>query len=79
MPINNLNNDIDISELINKTKGFSGAEVVAVCNEATYIAIDLNDEYIKQNHLIQAINNMKPQITVKMLEFYENIAKGFKI
>lgn len=68
---------IDISELVNKTKGFSGAEVVASVSEAALIAIDEEKDIITNEHLLKAIDGIKPQITPSMLQFYDQLKKQY--
>jgi len=68
---------IDMQELLNSTDGFSGAEVVSICNEAAIHAIDEGAECVAQSHLVTAVQDMKPQITPTMLNFYKNIALKF--
>eukprot|EP01035_Chromulina_nebulosa_P019992 gene19992-25963_t len=70
---------INIQELVDMTNGFSGAEVVAICQEASYIAMDNGSEGVSQSNLVQAINETKPQINEKMIQFYENIQNNFII
>jgi ATP-dependent 26S proteasome regulatory subunit len=70
-------NGIDISELVNKSNGFSGAEVVACVSEAALIAIDDEDDFITHQHLLKAINGIKPQITQSMLLFYDQLKKQY--
>ena len=64
-------------DLINKTKGFSGAEMVSVVQEAGMLAIDEMCEVLKLSHLYSAISGIQPQITNEMLLFYKNIAKNY--
>jgi AAA family ATPase len=63
--------------LLDKTEGFSGAEVVSICNEAAIFAIDEDAEFVTQAHLVKAAEELKPQITQKMLQFYKEIALKF--
>lgn len=71
--------DIDMDELVRLSDGFSGAEVVAICNDASYIALEQGAEAICRGHLLEAISDMKPQITREMLAFYEDLKKTFQI
>ena len=64
-------------DLINRTKGFSGAEMVSVVQEAGMLAIDEMCEELKLEHLYSAISGIQPQITNEMLLFYKNIAKNY--
>ena len=57
--------------------GFSGAEVVAVCTEAAYIAIDCDYAFISRSHLTEAAGAIKPQITRDTLDFYEGLSRKF--
>jgi AAA family ATPase len=65
---------IDFQQLVNATRGFSGAEVVAVCNEAALHAIDRDAEVLTQEDILMAASKIKPQITIEMLRFYSNFA-----
>ena len=67
------NEDIDMNFLVSNTKGFSGAEVVAITAEAAMLALDEGSDTVHMAHLKQAINSMTPQITKEMLHFYESL------
>jgi SpoVK/Ycf46/Vps4 family AAA+-type ATPase len=64
-------------ELIRRTSGFSGAEMVALVQEAGMLAIDEGGDLLDSKHLFYAIDHIKPQITKEMLLFYENIVKTY--
>jgi AAA family ATPase len=66
-----------LEELVQITAGFSGAEVVAVVQEAAMLAVDRGHEAVDRAHLIEAIQAIKPQITPDMLAFYENLAAQY--
>ena len=63
--------------LINRTEGFSGAEMVAVVQEAGMLAIDEGQDMLHVRHLHRAIRDITPQITREMLQFYERIAATY--
>lgn len=69
-----LSGAIDFQELINVTRGFSGAEVVAVCNEAALYAIDRDADSLTQEDILAAARKITPQITADMIKFYTNFA-----
>jgi AAA family ATPase len=69
--------DFDYDALVRKTAGFSGAEIVGVCTEAAMLAIEANDQYLRCEHVLQAVAEVKPQITPAMLEFYRSCAEKF--
>jgi SpoVK/Ycf46/Vps4 family AAA+-type ATPase len=80
--------DIDIDHLARDevSGGYSGAEIVAICRDAAFLALEEdasaknNDEEklhvanvrIEQRHVLQAISSMKRQITPEMIEFYNS-------
>ncbi len=66
---------IDFQQLVKATRGFSGAEVVAVCNEAALNAIDRDADALSQEDFLVAARKITPQITVEMLKFYDNFAR----
>ena len=65
--------DVDIQPLVDKTLGFSGAEVVAAVSESAFLAMEDNLDMIYQIHLLESIASIKPQINQEMLDFYDNI------
>ena len=62
----------------NVSKGYSGAEIVALCRDAALHAIgDMDDGLIDRpqihmSHLLRSINDMKPRTTKEMLKFYSS-------
>jgi ATP-dependent 26S proteasome regulatory subunit len=71
--------DIDIDTLLDRSEGFSGAEVASICSEAAMIAIEAGDTMIRQQYLLEVLSSIKPQITPEMIAFYEDIkAKSFR-
>ena len=72
----NFTGDDLLDDLIMRTSGFSGAEMVAVVQEAGMLAIDEGKDALDPSHLYRAISGITPQITASMLRFYQNIAKG---
>ncbi|KAL7542176.1 hypothetical protein ACHAXR_011597 [Thalassiosira sp. AJA248-18] len=72
--------DVDISAVASDdiSKGYSGAEIVALCRDAALHAIgEMDDGYldrpqIHMRHLLQSIKDTKPRTTKEMLSFYES-------
>jgi AAA family ATPase len=73
IPINN--DDIDLDRLAALTDGFSGAEIVGACRQASLLAIRDNPDAqcIEARHLNAAIEQVQPAITMEMLAFYESL------
>ncbi|CAM9730851.1 unnamed protein product [Choristocarpus tenellus] len=65
--------DVDSRLLADKTAGFSGAEVVALCREASICALeeDRSAERVCQRHLLLALQQIRPQITPSVLAAYD--------
>ena len=64
-----LDNDVDISKLVELTEGFSGAEIAAITNRAAITALkryvskksqNVNDIKIVQKDLVDAVDKVKP-------------------
>ena len=77
--------DIDIGYLASAeiSEGFSGAEMVAICRDASLLALEACDNElgaprITMRHLLSALNRMRRQITPEMLAFYDNFRKSSK-
>jgi SpoVK/Ycf46/Vps4 family AAA+-type ATPase len=66
-----------LSEILIRTKGFSGAEMVAAVQEAGMLAIDSGAHALDLSHLFDAIHGIIPQITQDTLDFYEKIAAEY--
>lgn len=72
-----LTGEFDYDALVRKTAGFSGAEIVGVCTEAAMLAIEANELFLRCEHVLSAIAEVKPQITESMLQFYRSCADKF--
>ncbi|KAJ3210979.1 spermatogenesis associated protein 5 [Entophlyctis luteolus] len=66
--------DVDCPALAELTDGYSGAEVVSVCQEAAMFAMEEKPdaEAVFQKHFIEAISRVTPRITADMIEFYNH-------
>ncbi len=80
--------DVDIDKLAEKTEGYSGADIEAVCNEATMLAIrdyiskgnnpdNPKDAEIAMKHLEDALKRVKP-LGKEEIDFYRKISERFK-
>lgn len=63
-------------QFVAQTAGFSGADVVAACSEASIAAIDrdVNAESIEWEDLSRGISKVVPRISADMLAFYHNFS-----
>ena len=76
--------------LVAKTRGFSGAEIVACCRQAALRALDAvvdesstydddaaaRDVVVRLDDLTAAADATTPQITAKVLSFYQGWDRG---
>ncbi|KAJ3211504.1 spermatogenesis associated protein 5 [Dinochytrium kinnereticum] len=65
--------DVDVMELATKSDGFSGAEVVSLCQEAALLAMeeDIQAKEVKRDHFLAAVAGVTPRITAEMIAFYD--------
>eukprot|EP00792_Barthelona_sp_PAP020_P004430 TRINITY_DN2122_c0_g1_i1.p1 TRINITY_DN2122_c0_g1~~TRINITY_DN2122_c0_g1_i1.p1 ORF type:complete len:580 (-),score=142.18 TRINITY_DN2122_c0_g1_i1:10-1749(-) len=73
-----LDKNVFIDELSDLTDGYTGAEIQAICQEAALIAMrqSLDIETITLQHFQEALDVVKPAITKKTCEFYEDFRLG---
>lgn len=74
--------DVDIPELARLTEGYSGAELVRICQEASKIADERCDQVgeelpIHMEFFVEAKTMIRPQITQEVVEGYKRWAAGF--
>ncbi|RPB23374.1 AAA-domain-containing protein [Terfezia boudieri ATCC MYA-4762] len=70
--------DVDLGQLAIDTEGYSGAELVHLCDEASHYAMreDLQIESVAWRHFEEAKKHSTRQITDKMRKFYEDWKVG---
>ncbi|KAI9361474.1 P-loop containing nucleoside triphosphate hydrolase protein [Pilaira anomala] len=66
--------DVDIEEIASKSQGCSGAEAVAICQEAALFAMeeDIHIESVKMRHFRKSLETFTRRITPEMLKFYKD-------
>ncbi|HHF56109.1 MAG TPA: AAA family ATPase [Thermoplasmatales archaeon] len=82
--------DVNIDELAEKTEGYTGADIAAVCNEAVMAAIreyiekggkmdkeEIKKLKIRKKHFEEALKNVKP-LAKEELQRYVEIAEKFE-
>ncbi|KAA2280078.1 MAG: CDC48 family AAA ATPase [Candidatus Nitrosocosmicus sp.] len=72
MPISS---DVDLNKISSLTKGFSGADLVALCRFAAINAIHKNSDMIFNSDFEESLNNVKPSITNDVHNWYSSIEK----
>ena len=68
---------MDLEQLVEKSVGFSGAEIVNVCEEAGMKCLreNINSDTIRMQHLEMAVKSVVPQISKETNEYFENFNK----
>ena len=68
-----LSGEIDLKELAVATKGYSGADLVAVCRESAVNAMRNNSPKVTSGDFSTALKNVKPSITKVVEEWYSTV------
>ena len=63
---------MNINDIITQTKGYSGAEITAICREAALAALqeDIDAKYVKNENFVQALKTVKPRISADLVQYY---------
>jgi len=71
--------DVDLHELSEKTEGYVGSDIEALCREAAMIALrkDINSEKVKREHFEEAMKKVKPSVTKQDLEKYKKMEENY--
>lgn len=72
-----LDGDVKLKELAKKTKGYSGADIEALCRKSGMIALheDINISKISLKHFNEALRKINPSTTPRTKEYYEEVAR----
>ncbi|XP_078268190.1 ATPase family gene 2 protein homolog A isoform X2 [Rhinoraja longicauda] len=66
--------DISLDYLVTKSQKYSGAEIIALCQEAALLALqeNLQAKIITEKHFEQSFEIVTPRIPQKLMDFYLN-------
>ena len=75
-----LTKDVNLKEFAQKTEGYAGSDIEAVCREAAIIALrqDMKSKEVNSKHFEKALKKVKPSITKEIEKAYESIQDSFK-
>ncbi|CAJ0592881.1 unnamed protein product [Cylicocyclus nassatus] len=67
-----------VEKLVNRTNGYSGAEIVAVCRQAALLAMreNINAESVQWKHFEETLTTIVPRTDREMLSAYEKFKRG---
>jgi transitional endoplasmic reticulum ATPase len=72
--------DVDLSRMASLTKGYSGADLEAMCREAAMISLrrSLEAEQVTYEDFKKAMEKIGPSITPDMETWYQNVVSQFR-
>lgn len=74
-----LTKEISLASLAEKTEGYTGADIEAVCREAGMLALreDIKAKQVKAKHFTDALKKFGPSVTQDTLKKYKNIEQNY--
>ena len=71
---------VSLDRLAERTQGYVGADIEAVCREAAMLALreDMKAKEIKMAHFDAALNEVQPSVTKEIKKAYEELKNQFK-
>ncbi len=72
--------DVDLDKLVEKTDGYTGADIAALCKEAGLVALreDIKAKEVKMEHFEKALKKIRKSVTDEDIKKYEGYKKLFK-
>ena len=67
-----------VTELVERTEGYVGADIEAVCREAGMIAMRRGDDNVVHDDFVKALAEIKPSVSENIVEHYRLIEKEFQ-
>lgn len=80
--MNSFHEDVDLLQLALLTDGYSGAELVQVCQHAAMLAMIENPEtaeLVYQHHLLESLKTLQPRTKKELVEYFDNYSKASRI
>ncbi|EHP87090.1 CDC48 family AAA ATPase [Methanotorris formicicus] len=71
--------DVDLEKLAEKTEGYTGADIEAICREAAMLALreNMKADKVEMRHFEEALKKIRPSINKEDVEIYEKLAKEY--
>ncbi|HLC75301.1 MAG TPA: AAA family ATPase [Candidatus Nanoarchaeia archaeon] len=74
-----LDDDVNVKELSEKTQGYVGADIEAICREAAIFALrkDMEAKKVYKKHFDEALQKVRPSVTEEIEKMYEQMKEYF--
>ncbi len=74
-----LASDVDLNKIADKTEGYVGADIEAVCREAAIAALreDMSAKEVTMKHFTAALNTVYPSVTKDVEKSYKDLRQNF--
>ncbi|HIP16720.1 MAG TPA: AAA family ATPase [Methanothermococcus okinawensis] len=71
--------DVDLKKLAEKTEGYTGADIEAICREAAMIALreNINADKVELRHFEEAMKKIRPSVKKGDMEIYKRLAEEY--
>jgi ATP-dependent 26S proteasome regulatory subunit len=75
-----LSEEVDVEKLAERTEGYTGADIRAICREAGFIALreDMDAEKIGGAHFEKAMEKVMPSVTPEIMDIYLKMKKDLE-
>ncbi|MCH8980887.1 AAA family ATPase, partial [candidate division KSB1 bacterium] len=71
-----LTNDVKLKEIAVATQNYSGADLAALCREATIKAMRKKSKKVESSDFAAALKKVKPSITKDVVQWYDNVKES---
>ena len=71
--------DINLEKIAEKTEGYVGADIDAVCREAALLALreDINAKEVNKKFFEESLKKVKPSVSKEVMESYKEIEEDY--
>lgn len=75
-----LSKDVNLSDLADRTEGYTGADIEGICREAGIIALrnDIEAKKVELSHFEDAMRDARPSVSKETIEAYRMIIEAWK-